>query len=244
MLRISREFAETAGGSRRHSTTSSNSNTTPAVSTFGRAVFVSSKTKTKTSSYHMPSRSLVETPNARTVAVAPALSMLSVVSDKRAPSRSSSTFTPIDDTQTTRLNSPEDDASHTEDEDLYDDDNFEGAQDDSFIQDTINDEFVVADTQFPDHRFPQQQQLANHQVVAMTPVPPEWDNIPPDMVIRSMKALKPEILQGAGLRDYFKSYPSWEKMKPEQRNKSLSWFRSLPDHLQGLFLFVASAFII
>jgi hypothetical protein len=113
MLQSSREFAETAGGSRCHSTTSSNSNTTPAASTFGRAVFVSSKTKMKMPSYHMPSRSLLETPNAQSVAVAPALSMLSVVSDKRGPSRSSSAFTPIDDTQATGLNSPEDDVSHT-----------------------------------------------------------------------------------------------------------------------------------
>lgn len=50
--------------------------------------------------------------------------MLSVVSNKKAPPQSISAFTPIDDTQVTRLNSPEDDVSHMEDEDLYVDDNF------------------------------------------------------------------------------------------------------------------------
>jgi hypothetical protein len=95
MLRSSREFAETAGGSRRHSTSSSSSKTIPAASTFGRAVFV--PLKTARSSNYFPSRSLHETLNAQSSTTAPALSMLSVVSDKRAPSNCSSTFNAIDE---------------------------------------------------------------------------------------------------------------------------------------------------
>jgi hypothetical protein len=45
--------------------------------------------------------------------------------------------------------------------------------------------------------------------------------------------MKPEVCEQYGLRPFYKSYSHWEKMTADQRNKSLAWFRKLPDHLKG-----------
>jgi hypothetical protein len=129
------------------------------------------------------------------------------------------------DPDETQLNDEYDNASHTEDEDReadFDDEDLVVPE--SQAQDAV--EVAV----LPFQRNQQQQQKDDS-----IPVPPEWEGVSPDMVLKSLKALKADVLQPAGLREYYKSYPSWAKMKPDQRNKALSWFRSLPDNLQGLF---------
>jgi hypothetical protein len=40
-------------------------------------------------------------------------------------------------------------------------------------------------------------------------------------------------MKNLGARDFYKSYPCWEKMAKEQK-KTLAWFRSIPDDLQGI----------
>jgi len=64
--------------------------------------------------------------------------------------------------------------------------------------------------------------------------PPEWENISPDIILKRCKALSPESTRNAGVRDYYKSYPSWDKMTADQKNKALAWYRSLPDTFKGL----------
>ena len=68
--------------------------------------------------------------------------------------------------------------------------------------------------------------------------PPEWGDLPPATVIKRLKQLTPEVLYSCRLREFYKSYPRWEKMVPEQKNKSLAWFRTLPVEVQGIYLFL------
>jgi hypothetical protein len=68
--------------------------------------------------------------------------------------------------------------------------------------------------------------------------PPEWGDLPPAAVIKQLKQLTPEVLYSCRLREFYKSYPSWERMTPEQKNKTLAWFHTLPAEVKGkYFLF-------
>ena len=67
---------------------------------------------------------------------------------------------------------------------------------------------------------------------------PEWEGCNPDAVMKCLKSISKNDLLLIGKRDFYKSYICWKKMTVEQRNKTLSWFRSLPEHFQGLFDFV------
>jgi len=48
-----------------------------------------------------------------------------------------------------------------------------------------------------------------------------------------MKAIPKLELQSWGEREFYKSYSSWDKLSMEQRNKTLSYFCSLPQEVQG-----------
>ena len=63
---------------------------------------------------------------------------------------------------------------------------------------------------------------------------PEWDGCLPDVIIKRLKALDKEELQPLGIKEFYKSYGSWEKMTMDQRNKTVSFFRTLPEEMQGL----------
>jgi hypothetical protein len=65
---------------------------------------------------------------------------------------------------------------------------------------------------------------------------PEWDGCTPDAILKQLKALQKDELAGFGMREFYKSYSSWEKMSIEQRNKMVSYFRTLPEELQGLYV--------
>jgi hypothetical protein len=67
--------------------------------------------------------------------------------------------------------------------------------------------------------------------------PPEWDGLSPDVVLKCCKTVPTEVLRASGVHDFYKSYPSWVKMSKEQKNKSLAWFRSLPEETQGIISF-------
>ncbi len=66
-----------------------------------------------------------------------------------------------------------------------------------------------------------------------TPIP-EWDGCKPDAVMKRLKSITKEELTSIGRREFYKLYSSWEKMMLDQRNKTVSYFRSLPEELQGL----------
>ena len=80
---------------------------------------------------------------------------------------------------------------------------------------------------------PSQQSATNHHSACIA----EWDNCNPDLVMKRLKLITKEELTSIGKREFYKSYVYWEKMTLDQRNKSLSWFRSLPDNLKGKNLF-------
>jgi hypothetical protein len=65
-------------------------------------------------------------------------------------------------------------------------------------------------------------------------LPPEWKGVNPDALMKCIKLLKSEVLQPLGLREFYKSYSTWEKMSIDQGNKALAWFRHLPEQLQGV----------
>ncbi len=66
--------------------------------------------------------------------------------------------------------------------------------------------------------------------------PSDWLNDSPNQVIARLKLMKAEVLEQYGLRPFYKSYSQWEKMTTDQRNKSIAWFRKLPDHLKGKYI--------
>jgi hypothetical protein len=68
---------------------------------------------------------------------------------------------------------------------------------------------------------------------------PEWDGCSPDLIIKAMKALDKEELQCLGQREFYKCYGSWEKLSLDQRNKTISYFRSLSEDIQGTCFLVA-----
>jgi hypothetical protein len=49
-----------------------------------------------------------------------------------------------------------------------------------------------------------------------------------------MKALNKEQLEELGLKEFYKSNGSWDKMTIEQRNKVVSYFRALPEETQRM----------
>ncbi len=68
--------------------------------------------------------------------------------------------------------------------------------------------------------------------------PPEWGNINPDVILKHCRAIPVVTVKSYGVREFFKSYPCWDKMTQDQKNKSLAWFRSLPDGVQGIVIFL------
>jgi hypothetical protein len=62
---------------------------------------------------------------------------------------------------------------------------------------------------------------------------PEWDGCNPNFILKRLKAIPKIELQSRGKREFYKSYYSWEKMSLDQRNKTLLYFRSLPEDWQG-----------
>ena len=92
------------------------------------------------------------------------------------------------------------------------------------IQDSLNES---ADTSAP-------------EVVCAPPNvgPPEWGNINPDVILKRCRAIPVITKKAYGVREFYKSYPCWDKMTQDQKNKSLAWFRSLPDGVQGIVIFL------
>jgi len=66
---------------------------------------------------------------------------------------------------------------------------------------------------------------------------PEWDGCNPDCILKRLKSIPKPDLEAIGKREFYKSYNSWAKMTMDQRNKSLAYFRSLPEDMQGMHFF-------
>ena len=60
----------------------------------------------------------------------------------------------------------------------------------------------------------------------------------PELLIKAMKVLDKEELQCLGQREFY-NYGSWEKLSLDQRNKTISYFRSLSEDKQGTCFLVA-----
>ncbi len=67
-------------------------------------------------------------------------------------------------------------------------------------------------------------------------VAPEWENIPPDVIIHCLKAITPDVLSSLGMREFYKSYPIWQKMTIYQHNRAIAWFHQLPEEIQDRYL--------
>jgi hypothetical protein len=57
------------------------------------------------------------------------------------------------------------------------------------------------------------------------------------VIIRCLKAITPDVLSSLGMGEFYKSYPIWQKMTIDQRNRAIAWFRQLPKEMQGRFLY-------
>jgi len=74
---------------------------------------------------------------------------------------------------------------------------------------------------------------------------PDFEAVHPDHIMTNLKLIKPEVLVHFGLKPFYKSYCSWDKLSVEQKNKALSFFRKLPEHLRGeLSRFFFSLFLV
>jgi hypothetical protein len=107
----------------------------------------------------------------------------------------------------------------TNDDDSFDDDFAKDAQmnrlfDEEFLGGTIIGERQQCSTPIFDN------------------VAPDFEGVPhPDFIMQRLKLIKPEILNHLKLKPFYKSYCSWEKLSTDQTNKTLSFFRKLPEQL-------------
>jgi hypothetical protein len=132
-----------------------------------------------------------------------------------------------------------DESEHNEEN--YDDTNVDEStldDDQTDVQESNND----ADLDYTQQHDFMQEDYTNNQlaisdnVISNGTTPQEWEDIPPDIIMATVKKLKHKILEGKGLRPFYKSYNSWEKMIAEQRDKAIACFHRLPANAQGLYL--------
>ncbi len=71
-------------------------------------------------------------------------------------------------------------------------------------------------------------------IVSSNSATADWDDASPNFVLAKLKQIKPEVYKRFGLRSFYKSYNSWEKMTGEQRNKVVAWYRKLSPEIQGI----------
>jgi hypothetical protein len=65
---------------------------------------------------------------------------------------------------------------------------------------------------------------------------------PPDVIIHCLKAITPDVLSSLGMREFYKSYPIWQKMTIYQHNRAIAWFHQLPEEIQDRFLYTFFCF--
>jgi hypothetical protein len=75
-------------------------------------------------------------------------------------------------------------------------------------------------------------------------VAPDFEGVHPDYIMHRLKLIKPDILTHLKLKPFYKSYSSWEKLSTEQKNKTVSFFRKLPEQLRGIVFFFVICCII
>jgi hypothetical protein len=143
-----------------------------------------------------------------------------------------------DDSQATRLNTQEDDfVNFVNEVNQGKDDLCDGfsSEEESSVE---GSGLVVEETQ-QFSQLPERPQLVARCSTVQSTNPPEWEDIPPDAVIKRLKAIPQEVLFSPRVREFYKSYPIWDKMSPEQKNKAVAWYRSLPEHIQGILLLIS-----
>jgi hypothetical protein len=93
---------------------------------------------------------------------------------------------------------------------------------------SLNGSATSNDVEGPSHTRPPLGNITNNSII------PEWDGSSPDTVVKCLKALNKDQLKELGIREFYKSYGSWDKMTMEQRNKVVSYFCALPEETQGM----------
>jgi hypothetical protein len=61
------------------------------------------------------------------------------------------------------------------------------------------------------------QQPTQETIMEDQTLPPEWSGCPPDVVMNCCRAMSTEV-KAAGMKEFYKSYSSWDKMTHEQKN--------------------------
>jgi len=103
-----------------------------------------------------------------------------------------------------------------------------------------NYDTVPSSVPHENHNVPNTSQGAGAAAAATTlNAPPEWEDLAPDVVIRCIKKIPAQELATIGMREYYKSYPVWQRMTVDQRNRAIAWFRQLPEDWQGKYLVMA-----
>jgi hypothetical protein len=110
--------------------------------------------------------------------------------------------------------------TNTNDDNFFDDDFAQDAEMNHLFEDELLDGTMIGETQ---------QDLTP----TLDTVAPDFEGVNPDCIMQRLKQIKPEILIHLKLKPFYKSYCSWEKLSTEQRNKTVSFFRKLPEQLRG-----------
>jgi hypothetical protein len=140
------------------------------------------------------------------------------------PSSWRASSAPVEDSQAIRLNSPED--SRDEEAQAMPQYQNNGIDEEGIDDNNNSIGFVVAET--PQYAFVDSIQMQSAH-------PSEWESISPNIIIKWLKAISPDTISSLKMRKFYKSYPTWDKMTQDQKNKALAWYCSLPEALQGMF---------
>ncbi len=61
------------------------------------------------------------------------------------------------------------------------------------------------------------QQPTQETIMDDLTLPPEWSGCPPDVVMNCCRAMSAEV-KASGMKEFYKSYSSWDKMTHDQKN--------------------------
>jgi hypothetical protein len=109
--------------------------------------------------------------------------------------------------------------TNTNDDDLFDDNFAEDTQMNHLFEEELLGRTIIGETQ-------------QCSTPTFDNVAPDFEGVHPDFIMQHLKLIKPEILKHLKLKPLYKSY-SWEKLSIDQKNKTLSFFRKLPEQLKG-----------
>jgi hypothetical protein len=101
----------------------------------------------------------------------------------------------------------------------------------SFLED---DEEEVSDDDHNNNNVIESNQNNNNNNNAESDTPHDWEDASPDVVMAKLKQIKAEVYEKVGLKPFYKSYNTWEKMMLDQRKKAYAWYRRLTPDVRGI----------